>query len=63
MQEWAFGKFKLVVEVSEAMTSRHTSVSKRIHKTARQKPSMDKQDALHMRDVLGIANAKTVQSY
>ena len=50
MQEWAFGKWKLVVEVSEAMTSRHTSVIERIHKAMRQRPSMDKEDA--------FANAK-----
>ena len=46
MQEWAFGKWKLVVEVSEAMTSWHTFVIERIHKAMRQRPSMDKQDAL-----------------
>ena len=54
LQEWAFGKWKLVVEVSEAMTSRHTFVIERIHKAMRQRPSMDKQDALQMRkDILG----------
>ena len=45
LQEWAFGKWKLIVEVSEAMTSRHTSVIERIHKAMRQRPSMDKEDA------------------
>ena len=54
MQECAFGKWKLIVEVSEAMTSRHTSVIERIHKARRQRPSMHKEDALQMRkEILG----------
>ena len=48
LQEWSLGKWKLVVEVSEAMTSRHTFVIERVHKAVRQRPSMDKQDALQM---------------
>ena len=54
MQEWAFWKWKLVVEVSEAMTSVHTFVMERIHKVMRQRPSMDKPDVLPMRkDIVG----------
>ena len=54
MQEWAFGKWKLIVEVSEGMTSRNASVIERIHKAMRQRPSMDKDDALQMRkEILG----------
>ena len=54
MQELAFGKWKLVVEVSEAMTSRYLFVIERIHKAMRQRPSMDKQDGLQMRkDIVG----------
>ena len=54
MQEWAFGKWKLVVEASEAMTSRHFSVIERIHKAMGQRPSMDKQDVVQIRkDIVG----------
>ena len=54
MQEFIEGKWKLFVEVSEAMTSRHAIVIQRIHKAMMQRPNMDKQDALAMRkDIVG----------
>ena len=44
----------MVVEVNEAMTSRHAIVIQRIHKAMMQSPNMDKQDALAMRkDIVG----------
>jgi len=55
LQELIEGKWKLVVEVSEAMTSRHAPiVIGKIHKAMMQRPNMDKQDALAMRkDIVG----------
>ena len=49
LQEFIEGKWKLVVEVSEAMTSRHAIVIGKIHKAMMQRPNMDKQGALAMR--------------
>jgi hypothetical protein len=54
LQEFIEGKWRLVVGVSEAMTSRHASVIQRIHRAMMQRPNMDKQDALDMRkDLVG----------
>ena len=54
LQEFIEGKWKLVVEVSEAMTSRHAIVIGKIHKAMMQRPNLDKQDALAMRkDIVG----------